>query len=73
MPLPTNPENSTCQACPYVLRTHDGLRLDCDPPMGQCLLEYEAHMSELQQRQCDPRVVNINGEDVIAQYAFNEY
>lgn len=35
--------------------------------------EYQILRSHQWQQQCDPRVVNINGEDAIARYAFNEY
>ena len=73
MRLPTNPDNSICKNCPYNRMSLDGLHEDCDPPMGECRLEYDGYMRELRQRQCDPRVVNINGEDVIARHALDEY
>jgi len=51
----------TCKTCQYNCVSLDGLHEDCDPPMSECPLEYDSL-----QRQVDPRVVNINGEDVIA-------
>lgn len=41
MTQPTDPKDKTCTACPYNRMTADGLHLDCDPPMGECLLERE--------------------------------
>ena len=40
---PTDPKNETCKCCPYCRFTLDGMREDCDPPMGECPLEYKSH------------------------------
>ena len=30
----------TCKDCPHLVIAPDGIHVDCDPPMGECPLEY---------------------------------
>lgn len=30
----------TCKDCPFLIIQKDGVHVDCDPPMGECRLEW---------------------------------
>jgi len=46
MTQPTDPANDTCKWCPYNRVSLDGLHEDCDPPAGECRLEWPITLVE---------------------------